>query len=182
MSTDAEPKFVVQGPVNPGGDAFVGRSAELTLMDEWLQSSRCVGALLGARQTGKTSLLLRLRARLAARYQFAFVNLEAIEGAELPDCFAFIAEELLENASPGAPLPAAMPRDGRTFMRFLRALADRLERPRLGVLLDEDRRAGDEATGVGSHIHCAPPSPTATCSRSSSVSSSWSPAPAICWS
>lgn len=140
--------FVVQGPVNPGGDAFVGRSAELTLMDEWLQSSRCVGALLGARQTGKTSLLLRLRARLATRYQFAFVNLEAIEGAELRDCFAFIAEELLENVAPGTPLPAAMPHDGRTFMRFLRALADRLERPRLGVLLDEVGALAT-ATGVG---------------------------------
>jgi hypothetical protein len=140
--------FVVQGPVNPGGDAFVGRSAELALMDEWLQSSRCVGALLGARQTGKTSLLLRARARLAARYQFAFVNLEAIEGAELRDCFTFIAEELLENVSSGAPPPAAMPHDGRTFMRFLRALADRLERPRLGVLLDEVGALAT-ATGVG---------------------------------
>lgn len=130
--------FVVQGPVKPDDEAFVGRDTELAVMEQWLHASRCVGALLGARQTGKTSLLLRLGARLEGSYHFAFVNLEAIEGAGPDDCFAFIAEELLEQVATDVALPASVtPRDGRAFLRFLRALAGHLGRPRVGVLLDE---------------------------------------------
>src|SRR6266496_169006 len=59
--------FVTEGPLDPESRLFVGRSAELTQMETWLISVRCVGAVLGARQTGKTSLLLKLRYLLGSK-------------------------------------------------------------------------------------------------------------------
>ena len=50
--------FVTQGPIDPGSSLFTGRGAELKRMETWLANANCVGAVLGARQTGKTSLLL----------------------------------------------------------------------------------------------------------------------------
>jgi hypothetical protein len=130
--------FVVQGPVDPREGLFVGRQQELALMEEWLRAPRCVGALLGARQTGKTSLLLRLQQRFGDQYHVAFVNLEAIEGAEAAACFTYIGEELIDQTGAGVgESGAAAPSDGATFLRFLRKLSDRLQRPRICVLLDE---------------------------------------------
>jgi hypothetical protein len=128
--------FVVQGPVDPRRGPFVGRGGELTRLEDWLGAVRCVGAVLGARQTGKTSLLLRSREILDDRSHMVFVNLEAIQGASPGDCFAFIAAETGEQLGLGSPGEAA-PRDGAAFLRFLRGLAGAVRRPRVGVLLDE---------------------------------------------
>jgi hypothetical protein len=129
--------FVVQGPVEPRQGRFAGRGAEIALIEDWLRSVRCVGAILGARQTGKTSLLLRSREVAGARYGMVFVNLEAVEGVAPEGCFAFIAEEMLDQLGPGRTAGEGAPRDGPSFLRFLGALAGTVERPRVGVLLDE---------------------------------------------
>ena len=71
--------FLTQGPVPPESRLFVGRAAEMKRMEGWLTDVTCVGAVLGARQTGKTSLLLKLRQTLQGKYAFVFVDLQAIE-------------------------------------------------------------------------------------------------------
>ena len=45
--------FVTEGPVHPESRLFIGRQAELVQMEAWLTAVRCVGAVVGARQTGK---------------------------------------------------------------------------------------------------------------------------------
>lgn len=126
----------MQGPVEPRQGLFAGRTAELALIEDWLRSVRCVGAILGARQTGKTSLLLRSREAERQRYGMVFVDLEAVEGVAPEGCFAFIAEEMLDQLDVGSPA-IDRPRDGPSFLRFLRTLAESVGRPRIGVLLDE---------------------------------------------
>ena len=41
--------FVTQGPVDPESRMFAGRATELRQMEAWLPTTRCVGAVLGAR-------------------------------------------------------------------------------------------------------------------------------------
>ena len=86
--------FVTEGPVDPESPLFVGRTAELNQMETWLTSVRCVGAVMGARQTGKTSLLLKLRHLLREKYTFVFIDLEAVAGAQMAECVEYIASEI----------------------------------------------------------------------------------------
>src|SRR5262245_65524394 len=66
-------------------------------MEAWLINVRCVGAVLGARQTGKTSLLLKLRHLLQDKYAFVFIDLEAVAGADLADSVTYIASEMVSQ-------------------------------------------------------------------------------------
>ncbi len=89
--------FVTHGPVPPESRLFVGRAAELKRLGAWLSDVHCVGAVLGARQTGKTSLLLKLRHAFRDKYGFTFVDLQGVEGAQTDDCFNYIAEQMVEQ-------------------------------------------------------------------------------------
>jgi hypothetical protein len=128
--------FITHGPVAPDSPFFAGRLAELARMEAWLAYAHYVGAVLGARQTGKTSLLLKLRHRLQAKYSFVYVDLEAIHGAGVTECFAYLAEEMVEQLG-HPPSPAAAPGDSRNFLAFLRGLAQRGQAVRIVLLLDE---------------------------------------------
>jgi serine phosphatase RsbU (regulator of sigma subunit) len=130
--------FVTEGPLDPESDLFVGRRPELKRMDAWLQNVNCVGAVLGARQTGKTSLLLKLRHMAQAKYAFAYVDFQAVQGADTSECFSYLAEELvaqLADTTGSATLPS--PRTSKDFLAFLRDLAAASRSVRIGVLLDE---------------------------------------------
>jgi hypothetical protein len=130
--------FVTKGPIDPESRLFVGRADELNRMEGWLSDVHCVGAVLGARQTGKTSLLLKLRHTFHAKYSFAFIDLQAVEGATIDECFSYISEEIVEQLSSviDGEMPA-VPKDGRGFQTFLQQYA-RVCRPvRIIVILDE---------------------------------------------
>lgn len=129
--------FVTHGPLPPESRLFVGRLAELKQMETWLTDVHCVGAVLGPRQTGKTSLLLKLRHTFRDKYGFAFVDLQAIEGAQADECFNYIAEQIVEQLADtidGAPL---LPKDNMTFSGFLREFARQTRVVRIVVILDE---------------------------------------------
>jgi serine phosphatase RsbU (regulator of sigma subunit) len=131
--------FVTSGPVPPESRLFVGRAAELKRMETWLADVNCVGAVLGARQTGKTSLLLKLRHAFRDKYAFAFVNLQGIEGAEAQECFSYIAEQMVEQLAEtinNEALPA-LPTDNKTFSTFLREFSRKTRAVRVIVILDE---------------------------------------------
>jgi serine phosphatase RsbU (regulator of sigma subunit) len=130
--------FVTQGPVDPESPLFVGRSTELSQMETWLTNVRCVGAVMGARQTGKTSLLLKLRHLLREKYAFVFIDLEAVAGADMGECVEYIASEITSQ------LPMAtgrqeirLPEKSHEFQAFLERCARSAPGVRIVVLLDE---------------------------------------------
>ncbi len=124
------------GPVDPTSPLFVGRTEELRMMESWLAHVKCVGLVLGARQTGKTSLLLKLRHTLRNKYAFAFVNLQAVAGADGDQCFRHIAEEVVEQLGEVAG-GAGLPNGSRTFLPFLQRLSRESQAVRLVIMLDE---------------------------------------------
>src|SRR5215469_10867748 len=126
------------GPVDPASPLFVGRDEELRTMENWLAHVSCVGLVLGARQTGKTSLLLKLRHTLQNKYAFAFVNLQAVAGADGDQCFRHIAEEVVEQLGEvAAGAQALLPNGSRTFLPFLQRLSRESHAVRLVIMLDE---------------------------------------------
>ena len=130
--------FVTHGPVPPESPLFVGRAAELRRMERWLTDVNCYGALLGARQTGKTSLLLKLRHALAGKYGFVFVDFQAIEGAQPQQCFNYIAEQIVEQLADTTRVEEPpLLRDNRTFSAFLREFSRKARALRIIVILDE---------------------------------------------
>jgi hypothetical protein len=132
------PMFVTHGPVPPDSGSFVGRAAELKLLETWLAHVNCVGAVLGARQTGKTSLLLKLRHLWQGKYAFVFVNLQAIDGAEVKECFTYIAEQMAEQLSDILDQGnIAVPQEAKTFPSFLREFSKKARAVRIIIILDE---------------------------------------------
>ena len=128
---------ITDGPVDPESPLFVGRGAELNTLNAWLSETGCVGAVMGARQTGKTSLLLKLRHTLRQKYSFAFVDLQAVEGADIQECFRYIAaeawEQLTVDSTPGSSLPG----NGQDFLGSLRSLSGESKGVRSILILDE---------------------------------------------
>jgi serine phosphatase RsbU (regulator of sigma subunit) len=130
--------FVTEGPLHPESRLFVGRSAELSQMEAWLINVRCVGAVLGARQTGKTSLLLKLRHLLREKYAFVFVDLEAVAGSDLGDCVTYIASEMVSQLREQLERDDfALPTKTNDFLAFLETCARAVKTVRIVVLLDE---------------------------------------------
>jgi serine phosphatase RsbU (regulator of sigma subunit) len=129
--------FVTHGPLPPESRLFVGRLAELKRMQTWLTDVNCVGAVLGARQTGKTSLLLKLRHSNRDKYDFAFVDLQAVEGAQADQCFSYIAEQIVEQLADTLDGAISLPNGNTTFSTFLRQFAKQTRAVRIVVILDE---------------------------------------------
>ncbi len=130
--------FITHGPVAPDSPLFVGRTQELAQMEQWFHQVRFVGAVLGARQTGKTSLLLKALHQYQAKYKFVFINLEAIFGANEQECFTFIAEETLDQLGrTTADIETGLPHNSRSFLIFLRTLSRAVQSIRIVLLLDE---------------------------------------------
>lgn len=129
--------FVTQGPVAPESRLFVGREAELQRMQKWLSPVMCVGTVLGARQTGKTSLLLKLRHAIQDKHACVFIDLQGAEGANVEQCFGYIAEEIVtqlaERNTDGLPIP----KDGRSFLAFLQHVSRTFQTIRVVIILDE---------------------------------------------
>jgi len=130
--------FVTEGPLHPESHLFVGRAAELQRMEGWLLNVRCVGAVLGARQTGKTSLLLRLRHLLQGKYAFVFVDLEGVAGADLGDSVTYIASEMISQLRGQiGKAELSLPTKPNEFLTFLEQFARAINSVRVVVLLDE---------------------------------------------
>jgi len=139
--------FVIEGPLDPESQLFVGRAAELAQMQQWLSGVRCVGAVMGARQTGKTSLLLKLRQLLRGKYCFVFIDLEAVAHGDVAECVDYIASEMIAQIEDLAGAQLRVPRTAPEFLQFLEQCARATQHVRIVVLLDEIG-ALDEATSL----------------------------------
>ncbi len=99
-------------------------------------------ALLSARQTGKTTIILNLWRDLAGRYACVFIDLSVLRAQNGQACFQFLAFHLVNTLAEQMGGPIEAPRaqdvtDGASFVRFLREMAGQLEVPRVVVMLDE---------------------------------------------
>jgi hypothetical protein len=107
-------------------------------MKVWLEQVTCVGAVMGARQTGKTSLMLRLRHTCLNRYAFVYADLQAIEGADRSACFEYLAAEtrrqLKDRLTDKIELTQPTS-DG--FLDFLAEISRNVQAVRIGLLVDE---------------------------------------------
>jgi hypothetical protein len=105
-------------------------------MERWLANVRCVGAVLGARQIGKTSLLLKMRHLLQPKFSFVYADLQAIEGADEEQCFGYIAHEIRDQLD-SIVSEGEAPNDGERFLQFLREFSRHSNVVRIVVVLDE---------------------------------------------
>ena len=99
-------------------------------------------ALLSARQTGKTTLLLQLMDLLEDIYACVFIDLSVLRGQDVHACFHFVAFRLLSELrillGDGAPLPDSAPVESSVeFLEFLYSLARIVPMPRIVLLVDE---------------------------------------------
>jgi hypothetical protein len=129
--------FWINGPVPPDSRLFVGRQAELDTIGAWLSEGNCVGAVLGARQTGKTSLLLKARQMLQRRSEFAFIDLMAIGGAPPEECYRYVAAEIVQQCGGDSADYASLPAESSGFLQFLQQVSRRIEAVKIVVALDE---------------------------------------------
>jgi hypothetical protein len=99
-------------------------------------------ALLGARQTGKTTLLTRMRDLLRGTYACVLIDLSVMIKQDARACFNYVAFCLLNEVRDLYPeathLPEVYPIENAIeFVDFMRALAANCPAPRIVVLLDE---------------------------------------------
>jgi len=98
-------------------------------------------AILSARQTGKTTLLLNLMERLRPRYNPVFVDLSVLRAQDTKACFRYLAfrltSEFREHLQDEADQPAELLETTAEFVAFLQRLALWVPDTRIIVLLDE---------------------------------------------
>ena len=108
-------------------------------------------AFLGARQTGKTTLLFHLMHLLKAEYACIFVDLSVLRFQDARACYRFLAFRLIsefrEMLGSSFTLSETSQLDGSVeFLRFLRKLADVAPMARIIILLDEVGALSPEAS------------------------------------
>jgi len=88
--------FWYRGAMPPDSPLFVGHERELSRIARLCRGEvESYVIVLGARQSGKTSLLYRLEAHLGDRAQVVPVNLQGLPGAGPAEMFHYIAQELV---------------------------------------------------------------------------------------
>jgi hypothetical protein len=84
-------------------------------------------------------LLLKLRHTVQDKYAFAFIDLQGVEGANVEQCFSYVAEEMLVQLADVLPYPPglSLPKDSKDFLTFLQQFSKRVQAVRVIVTLDE---------------------------------------------
>lgn len=131
--------FVVHGPVRSESPVYVERPEVLDTMAGWLERAGCVGVVLGARQTGKTSACFRLRDAFGTRSRFAYVDFQGFQGSSWDECAAYIAGSLASQLGAGAGGQGTLrvPDTGARLPGFLAALAQLVTTARITVVFEE---------------------------------------------
>jgi hypothetical protein len=90
--------FFYRGPLPPDSPLFRGRKAELSQLIRLCQGEvQAYAIIYGGRQTGKTSLLLRLAAMLPKSVRTCRVDMQRIPGATLPQVCNYLAQSLVRS-------------------------------------------------------------------------------------
>jgi len=87
--------FVYRGPLAPDSPLFRGRTTELARLTRFSQGEvRAYAIVYGGRQTGKTSLLLRLATRLPEPVRTCRVDFQGVPGATAPQVYTYLARRV----------------------------------------------------------------------------------------
>ncbi len=139
--------FKTRGPLDPGADAAI--TVDRPELEQLLRATQApvvdaYYAVLSARQTGKTTLLYQLRARLrAAGYGAALLDLAAVRELPEPEFYRFVASQIHAELEPILPrkLKRAnaedLPTNAIEFRQRLFDIARQVQSPRLVILIDE---------------------------------------------
>ena len=139
------PHFKTRGPLQSAvdGEYLVDRPALRRALRLAQQPSVTQYiAILSARQTGKTTLLLRLMELLQPVATCVFIDLSVLRAQNARACYRFVAFRLVSEfrAAVGnaVRLPEVPPIESSVdFLEFLRELAEAVPMPRIILLLDE---------------------------------------------
>ena len=99
-------------------------------------------AILSARQTGKTTLLLGMMDALREETACVFVDLSVLRGQDAPDCFRLVSSQLTAalaayRGQENSTIPSATADRPVAFLDYLQRLASAVPVPRIVLLMDE---------------------------------------------
>lgn len=137
--------FKVRGPLLPATDSnLLVERPELRRALRLAQQPSVTQyvAFLGARQTGKTTLLVRLMDALAEHYPCVFIDLCVLRAQDARACFRLLAFELVSKLRATLGRGDLFPEVSHVgsavgFLEFLSRFGDAVPVPRIIVLLDE---------------------------------------------
>lgn len=128
--------FQFRGPLLPDSPLYKGRQADLNLLLRWCQSEvQHYGIVFGARQSGKSSLLLRLEKELSATYVVCHADFEYLSDATPARVFGALAQDFARAFS--RTIPAAEIPDALRFSDYLSQLLEAHPKERVVLLIEE---------------------------------------------
>jgi len=144
-STPPAPSFRTRGPLRLPEDREI--LVDRPELEKALQLARQPVvtqylAILSARQTGKTTLLLGMMDALREETACAFVDLSVLRGQDAPDCFRLVSSQLAAtlaayHGQEGSTIPSATADRPVAFLDYLQRLAKAVPVPRIVLLMDE---------------------------------------------
>lgn len=133
--------FVYRGPLEPSHEnydkLFLGRQKELDkLLRICLGVEQSVAIIYGGRQTGKTSLLMRLEHDLRAKgVRACRIDFQQIPNAPTPEVFRYLARMVTESLSIDTAIGDV--NDTAQFTAFLRHAVECIAPKRFTLMLEE---------------------------------------------
>ena len=139
--------FQIRGPItDPDQSIYIERPEGKKILDLILNSIYVT--MLGARQTGKTSLLYKLRDELASRdFISALVTLHPVSKADRPQFYRFVSDRIKEalHIDQVGQHTLNDASDPITFLDFLKEITETVEpNKRIVVMLDEFEAVPDD--------------------------------------
>jgi len=128
--------FLYHGPLLPHSPLFRGRGPELARLSRLCKSDvQAYAIVYGGRQSGKTSLLMRLEAQLPEEVSVCRVDFQGLPGAGISGAFHYLAEKIAERFS--LPVTPDTVHEPPRFVRFLREAMQQLPSRHLVLMLEE---------------------------------------------
>jgi hypothetical protein len=133
--------FVYHGPLDPDHEnydkLFYGRQKELDkLLRICLGVEQSVAIVYGGRQTGKTSLLMRLEHDLLTKgVKTCRIDFQGIPQAPTPEIFQYLAQKITESLSISTGVDEV--NDATQFTTFLRQAVECIAPKRFTLMLEE---------------------------------------------
>jgi hypothetical protein len=128
--------FIYRGPLPPDSPMFRGRTAELAQLTRLCQREvEAYAIVYGGRQTGKTSLLLRLATSLPAHVRICRMDFQGLPGATTEQVYAYLAQRVAASLPHLETAPDIQNAPG--LIEFLSRAVSYPETGQLVLLLEE---------------------------------------------
>jgi hypothetical protein len=128
--------FYYHGPLLPDSPRYQGRQADLEKLLRWCQGDvQHYGILLGARQSGKSSLFLRLEKHLAETHLIALADFQALTDASPARAFGLLARQVACACEQPGPSPEIT--DGVHLTDFLSQVLESQPGKKAILLIEE---------------------------------------------